>query len=53
MNKEGGDMDEAIERVRAKTMAMREKVIEEYKKGTLPLDDDGNDEEEDGSMKAK
>ena len=37
MNEEGGDMDEIIERVRAKTLAMRDKVREEYKKGNIPF----------------
>ena len=41
MNKEGGDMDEIIERVREKTLAIRDKVMEEYKKGNVPEKDDG------------
>lgn len=39
MNEEGGDMGETIERVRAKTLAMREQAIEEYKKGNIPAKD--------------
>lgn len=33
MDKEGGDMDEIIERVRSKTMQIREMIIDQYRKG--------------------
>lgn len=39
LNKEGGDLDEIMHRVRAKTMATREKVLEEYEKGNIPSPD--------------
>ncbi|CAB9520864.1 expressed unknown protein [Seminavis robusta] len=42
MNEEGGDLEEAIARVRAETLAMRQHAIEEYKKkGGLAAEDKG------------
>lgn len=35
MDKEGGDMDEIIERVRAQTLMTRDAVVEEYQKGNF------------------
>ena len=45
MNKEGGDLDEVIARVRAKTIATRQAVVEAYKRGEL--DDKLNNQNED------
>ena len=50
MNEEGGDMGEIIERVRAKTLAMREQAIEEYKNGNDPAAD--TDEPDNSQSKA-
>ena len=43
MQKEGGDLDEIMHRVRAKTVATRDYIVEEYKKGNIP---DSNDDDE-------
>ena len=39
MEKDGGDMTEIIERVRRRTLEIRELIHEEYRKGNKPLDD--------------
>mmetsp|Transcript_10674 Transcript_10674/g.25694 ORF Transcript_10674/g.25694 Transcript_10674/m.25694 type:complete len:489 (-) Transcript_10674:123-1589(-) len=39
MDKEGGDLDEIAERVRARTLHVREMIHEEYRKGVLENED--------------
>ena len=38
MEKEGGDLDEIIQRVRQKTFQIREMVLDQYRKGHMPKD---------------
>lgn len=44
MSKEGGDLDEVIARVRAKTLATREAVVEAYKRGELDMAESNEDD---------
>jgi hypothetical protein len=48
LDKEGGDLDEVAERVRTRTMQIRELIHEEYRQGNTPQFDE--DEEHDDSI---
>jgi hypothetical protein len=48
MDKEGGDLDEVMQRVRTKTMQIREMVIDQYRKGQMP-----DSEEAEGTVEKK
>ena len=49
MDKEGGDLDEIMQRVRQKTMQIKEMVVDQYRKGQLP---DSEESESDVEKKA-
>jgi hypothetical protein len=44
MDEEGGDMDEIIERVRHKTLQIREMVLDQYRKGQIPSPEEEEDD---------